>query len=90
MTTLVRQELLHVLTQISELAPDVRLGQLIVNLSYMARGPSNASAWDAEDDELLEVARRHLERWRARQNASMPASVEMNIDPASLPHVSNP
>ena len=34
-----------------------------MNLSYLARGLSNESIWDMEDDELLAVARRHLEEW---------------------------
>ena len=57
----VRQEVLQALAEISELAPEVRLGQLMVNLSYMARGLSDESIWDMEDDELLAVARKH---WR--------------------------
>lgn len=65
----VRQEVLQVLAELSELVPEVRLGQLIVNLSYLARGLSNEAIWDMEDDELLAVARRHLEEWRARRGA---------------------
>ena len=53
----VRQEVLQALAEISELAPEVRLGQLIANLSYLARGLSNESIWDMEDDELLAAAR---------------------------------
>lgn len=64
-----RQELLQVLTELSEVCPDMRLGQLIVNLSYLARGLSNESIWDMEDEELLEAARKHLEEWRARRGA---------------------
>jgi hypothetical protein len=65
----VRHELLQLLAELSELVPEVRLGQLIVNLSYLARGLSNESIWDMEDDELLTVARKHLEEWRARRGA---------------------
>ncbi len=65
----VRQEVLQVLAELSKLAPEVRLGQLIVNLSYLARGLSNESIWDMEDDELLIAGRKHLEEWRARRGA---------------------
>ena len=65
----VRKEVLQVLAELSELVPEVRFGQLIVNLSYLARGLSNESIWDMEDDELLTVARKHLEEWRARRGA---------------------
>lgn len=63
----IRQEVLQVLAELSEVAPEVRLGQLIVNLSYLARGLSNESIWDMEDSELLAVARKHLAEWRARR-----------------------
>ena len=65
----VRQEALHVLAELSELVPEVRLGQMIVNLSYLARGLSNESICDMEDVELLTVARKHLEEWRSRRGA---------------------
>jgi hypothetical protein len=65
----VRDELLPILAELSDLVPEVRFGQLIVNLSYLARGLSNESIWDMEDDELLTVARKHPEEWRARRGA---------------------
>jgi hypothetical protein len=69
MMNAVRQEVLQVLAELSGVVPEVRLGQLIVNLSYLARGLSNESIWDMEDDELLAAARRHLEEWRSRRGA---------------------
>lgn len=63
----VRQHVLRVLADLSEVCPEVRLGQLIANLSYLARGLSNESIWDMEDAELLEAASKHLEQWRARR-----------------------
>ncbi len=64
-----RQEVLQVLTELSELVPEVRFGQLIVNLSYLARGLSHEAIWDMEDDELLSAARKHLDEWRSRRGA---------------------
>ena len=37
MNTAVRQELLRVLDDLGEHAPEVRFGQLLANLSYMAK-----------------------------------------------------
>jgi hypothetical protein len=65
----VRQEVLQILEELSEAAPEVRLGQLIANLSYAARGLSTESIWDMEDEELLTAARKHLEQWQARRGA---------------------
>jgi len=69
MSSSVRSELLRVLTELSELCPEVRLGQLIANLAYLARGLSNESIWDVEDEELVEAARKHMQAWRARRGA---------------------
>ncbi len=67
----VRQDVLRVLAELSEIAPEVRLGQLIVNLSYMARGFAKEAVWDMKDDELLAAARRHLEQWRSQRSAEV-------------------
>jgi len=67
----VRHELLSVLAELSEVAPEVRLGQLIANLSYLARGLSNESIWDMEDEELLVAAREHLKEWHARRGVAV-------------------
>jgi hypothetical protein len=62
----IRRELLDVLAELSEACPEVRLGQLVTNLSYLASGPSNSAAWDVEDEDLLNAAREHLKEWRSR------------------------
>jgi hypothetical protein len=64
-----RRELLQLLSELSEVAPEVRFGQLIANLSYLSRGLSAESIWDVEDEELLKAAREHLEQWRNRNKA---------------------
>ena len=51
MTTPVRKEILHVLEELSQRCPEVRFGQLIVNLSYLAKGPTKEATWDVEDEE---------------------------------------
>jgi hypothetical protein len=54
------QEILRLLERLSELAPDVRFGQLIANLSYLAIGPTNEAIWDMEDDQLLAAIHKHI------------------------------
>jgi hypothetical protein len=56
----VRRELLRVLDDLGEYTPDVRFGQLLANLSYMARNFTAEAIWDVEDEELLSAARSHL------------------------------
>ncbi len=55
-----RQEILTRLARLSELAPDMRFGQLIANLAFMAAGPWDQTLWDVED-ELLVGAIRQME-----------------------------
>ena len=72
MMTQTRRNLLAVLEALSEDQPEVRFGQLIVNLSYLAREPSNEAIWDAEDEELLAAARQIL----ANRNNSVPTEAK--------------
>jgi len=70
MTPQVRKDLLRVLEELSECTPSVRFGQLIANLSYLAKGPTNEAIWDAEDAELLAAARKHLGELRGEKVAA--------------------
>ena len=56
----VRRRLLRVLGDLGEYTPDVRFGQLLANLSYMAKSFTAEAIWDVEDEKLLEAARSHL------------------------------
>jgi DNA-binding transcriptional ArsR family regulator len=55
-----REEILRLLPRLSELTPDVRFGQLVANLSYLAVGPTAEAVWDMEDEQLLEAIRQHI------------------------------
>jgi hypothetical protein len=52
-----RQEILERLSRVSGLAPDMRFGQLIANLAFMAAGPWDQTLWDLEDEQLLAAIR---------------------------------
>ena len=60
MITPQRQEILRLLERLSDLTPDVRFGQLIANLSYLAVGPTNEAIWDMEDEQLVAAIRKHI------------------------------
>ena len=64
-------ELLTVLAQLREEAPDVRFGQLIANLATLARNPEPESVWDVDDAELMTAAKQLLENLQARQAVEM-------------------
>lgn len=68
MTT--RAELLKLLAELSEEAPDLRFGQLVANLATLAHGSKVEAIWDALDEELSAAAKRLLQHYRLR-NASV-------------------
>lgn len=65
-----RNELLEVVAELGELAPELRLGQLIANVATLARGPQAESVWDAEDEELLAAAETLRDRLRERAESA--------------------
>ena len=67
MTSPTRKEMLKLLEQVSQLAPDVRFGQLIANLSFMAGGETSDAIWDMEDQQLLDALRQHAADLTKRQ-----------------------
>ncbi len=57
MTDPTRHEILGRLARLSDLAPDLRFGQLIADLAFMAAGPWDRTLWDLEDEQLLGAIR---------------------------------
>jgi hypothetical protein len=55
-----RQEIMRLLERLSELAPDMRFGQMIANMSYLALGPTNEAIWEMEDAQLLTAIRQQI------------------------------
>ena len=64
----VRREVLLALQELSEACPDYRFGQMIANLTMLARGDADGALWDLEDEELLTAARKHLSDWKERHS----------------------
>jgi hypothetical protein len=62
----VRREVLRVLEELSEACPEYRFGQMIANLTMLARGDAEGALWEMEDEELLTAARKHLTDWNER------------------------
>jgi hypothetical protein len=66
-----RIEILKLLAELSELTPDVRFGQLVVNLSYLAIGPTNEAIWDVEDEQMLQAIRQLISNLSTKPEASV-------------------
>ena len=68
----VRQEILRQLQHLSERAPELRFGQMIADLAFLAKGPWDQSLWDLEDEEFLEAIEQQLSDLSRRAHEAAP------------------
>jgi hypothetical protein len=61
-----RQELLRLIEEMSEAYPEFRLGQLIANLAFWARGDQEGAVWNVEDVELIAAASEQIQNAQRR------------------------
>jgi hypothetical protein len=61
-----RRTLLTLIEELSAVCPEYRLGQMILNLAFLAREDGDRHLWDMEDAELIKAAQKHLADWRER------------------------
>ena len=66
----IRRELLEVLAELSERAPDVRLGQMLTNVMFFHGDSDEVYLREVEDDRLLAAAKVELESRRRRREAA--------------------
>jgi len=76
--TTARDELMAAVAELRALFPDWRMGQVIASLTQAAGRDREGAIWDVEDEELLEAARRLIERNRNRQSTSLTAASPAN------------
>lgn len=60
-----RRRVLDILGELSTLHPDVRMGQWMLMFADVALGSKPESIYDVEDEELIPVMQRFLEKRRA-------------------------
>jgi hypothetical protein len=65
-----RHELLKLIEELSAVCPEYRFGQLVLNLAFLAREDGDRLAWDVEDAEFVQAARKHLADWYASHGRS--------------------
>ena len=66
MTMTTSEELTETVAELRAVFPEMRLGQLLLNLASAAGVSDLGGVWDVEDEVLLVAARRLLERNRGR------------------------
>jgi hypothetical protein len=70
MITTLQREALSVLSEIMELAPDIRIGQLMAHLGFMGEMHVEKGLGTIEDDEFIAILHRHRAELRARLEGS--------------------
>ncbi len=61
-----RQKLIKLLSELSELYPDMRFGQLVINVAQWAKGPIGSATWDATDSELIDAAEKNIDNHKKK------------------------
>ena len=56
------KKLCSILKTLTDMYPDWRFGQLVINVAQWARGPVNAAAWDVTDEEWISAADDHISK----------------------------
>jgi hypothetical protein len=54
-----RSEVLAVLTELVELSPDIRIGQLLAHLGFLGEDQTGQTLWEIDDEQLLSVLHHH-------------------------------
>ena len=62
-----QQRLLDTRAELCERSPDVRFGQLLSHLGFLAEDQGNPGLWDVEDVQLLAVMESHFDELSRRQ-----------------------
>ena len=83
--TELQREALAALTELWQLAPDIRLGQLMTHLGLLAEDQLGRTLAGLDDDELLSVVYRHRAELQARLASSTPP-LPVNVNPALPSH----
>ena len=65
-----KREILALLSELCEMSPDIRVGQLWSHLGFLGEDQTGRTLWDIEDDQLLEVLYHHRSELRDRSPAT--------------------
>ena len=62
-----QQQMLDMLAQLCDRSPDVRFGQLLAHLGFLAEDQGSPGLWEVEDRDLLAAMKQHLDELSRRQ-----------------------
>ena len=70
MISTTQHEAITLLTELCELSPEIRLGQLLAHLGFLGEDQTGRSLGDIDDEELLAVLYHHQAELVGRKSAS--------------------
>ena len=82
-----QRQALAVLSELCELSPDIRLGQLFAHLGFLGEDQTGRSLWDIDDEQLLDVLNHHRAELVQRQEATsfeQQAAAPAGADPSPV------
>jgi hypothetical protein len=87
MMTQTRREILAVLSELLELDPDIRVGQLMIGMGVIGEANTGRNLYGLDDEELLDALCEHRNNLRKRAAAPVPlATIPVATDaPSSTP-----
>jgi hypothetical protein len=89
MISATQREALDLLAEISELSPDIRLGQLFAHLGFLGEDQTGRVLGDIDDEQLLAVLYHHRGELIARQQLPLnPLMHPPTIDISSVSRLS--
>jgi hypothetical protein len=68
MTTPTQVEALALLAEVCDLAPELRLGQLLAHLGFLGEDRTGKTLWDIDEEQLLTVLYHHRSELAARSS----------------------
>jgi hypothetical protein len=91
----VRRGLVTTLAELLELAPDVRLGQLMDFLGFLGEDQVGRRLADIDDDQLLAVMQRHRSDLHARKEDAEPPlqrtpGITLSVSGSPIPPIALP
>lgn len=67
MTHEYKREALAILSQLCEMSPDVRFGQLLAHLGFLGEDQTGRTLWDIDDEQFLAILYNHKAELAARK-----------------------
>ncbi len=87
MTSDTRREALVLLTEVWELSPDVRLGQLLAHLGFLGEAHLGHGLGDIDDDEIVAILNLHKAELKRRLEGVGQSAIQKS---SGVPAADNP